>query len=61
MTGYEVARSLRERQETPKPILIAVTGWGDDQNIALALEAGFDRHLVKPVDPGEIERILQAL
>jgi signal transduction histidine kinase len=61
MTGYEVARSLRERQETPKPILIAVTGWGDEQNIALALEAGFDRHLVKPVDPGEIERILQAL
>lgn len=61
MTGYEVARNLRAHQETPKPILIAVTGWGDDQNIASALEAGFDRHLMKPVDPGEIERILQAL
>lgn len=61
MTGYDVARSLRAHQGTPKPTLIAVTGWGDDQNIASALEAGFDRHLTKPVDPAEIERILQAL
>jgi signal transduction histidine kinase len=61
MTGYEVARKLRAHEESPKPKLIAVTGWGDEQNISLAREAGFDRHLTKPVDPLEIERILQAL
>ena len=61
MTGYEVARQLRAHEETPKPKLIAVTGWGDEHNISLAREAGFDRHLTKPVDPLEIERILQAL
>ncbi len=61
MTGYEVARNLRARDEPLKPRLIAVTGWGDEQNISLAREAGFDRHLTKPVDPLEIERILKAL
>jgi CheY-like chemotaxis protein/anti-sigma regulatory factor (Ser/Thr protein kinase) len=61
MTGYEVARALRAKQETPKPRLIAVTGWGDEHNISLARDAGFDRHLTKPVDPLEIQRILQAL
>jgi signal transduction histidine kinase len=61
MTGYEVARNLRAREESPQPRLIAVTGWGDEQNISLARKAGFDRHLTKPVDPREIERIIQTL
>jgi signal transduction histidine kinase/CheY-like chemotaxis protein len=61
MTGFEVARNLRALETTPRPRLIAVTGWGDAANISLAQEAGFDRHLTKPVDPLEIGRILQAL
>jgi signal transduction histidine kinase len=61
MTGYEVARNLRAHEETPRPRLIAVTGWGDEHNVSLAQEAGFDRHLTKPVDPLEIERILETL
>ena len=61
MTGYEVARTLRAEEDTPRPRLIAVTGWGDEQNISLARDAGFDRHLTKPVDPMEIQRILLAL
>jgi signal transduction histidine kinase len=61
MTGYEVARNLRAHEETSRPKLIAVTGWGDEHNVSLAQEAGFDRHLTKPVDPLEIERILQTL
>jgi CheY-like chemotaxis protein len=61
MTGYEVARTLRAEEKTPKPRLIAVTGWGDERNIALAREAGFDRHLTKPVDPLEIQQILRTL
>ena len=61
MTGYEVARTLRAEENTPKPRLIAVTGWGDEGNISLARDAGFDRHLTKPVDPLEIQQILQTL
>jgi CheY-like chemotaxis protein len=61
MTGFEVARNLRAHEETPRPRLIAITGWGDEHNVSLAREAGFDRHLTKPVDPLEIERILQTL
>ena len=61
MTGYEVARTLRAEENTPKPRLIAVTGWGDEGNISLARDAGFDRHLTKPVDPVEIQQILQTL
>jgi signal transduction histidine kinase len=61
MTGYEVARNLRADEETPRTRLVAVSGWGDEENISLAREAGFDRHLTKPVDPLEIERIIQTL
>ena len=61
MTGYQVARNLRALETTPKPRLIAITGWGDARHISLAQEAGFDQHLTKPVDPLEIERILETL
>jgi len=61
MTGYEVARNVRALETTPKPKLIAVTGWGDAHHISLAQEAGFDQHLTKPVDPLEIERIVRLL
>ena len=61
MTGYEVARSLRALKTTPQPRLVAITGWGDAHHVSLAQEAGFDQHLTKPVDPLEIERILQML
>ncbi len=61
MTGYEVARNLHALGTSPKPKLIAITGWGDAHHVSLAQEAGFDQHLTKPVDPLEIERILQTL
>jgi CheY-like chemotaxis protein len=55
MDGYEVATALRGREETARAKLIAVTGYGRDEDRRRALEAGFDRHLTKPVDP---ERLL---
>ena len=58
--GYDVARRLRERPDTADCMLVAVTGWGQEGDRAQAREAGFDRHLVKPVDPSEIESILQS-
>jgi DNA-binding response OmpR family regulator len=56
VNGYEVARRLR--REAARCVLVAVTGWGQEEDRLRAREAGFDRHLVKPVDPGQIEAIL---
>ena len=50
MDGYEVARRLRQRAEARPPKLFAVTGYGQEQDRARALAAGFDDHIVKPVD-----------
>jgi signal transduction histidine kinase len=58
--GYDVARQLRRDAATADCLLVAVTGWGQEGDRAQAREAGFDRHLVKPVDPVEIEAILEA-
>jgi CheY-like chemotaxis protein len=49
ISGYEVARRLRARIRRPMKI-VAVTGWGQDYDKKRSLEAGFDEHLVKPVD-----------
>ncbi|MEP7262222.1 MAG: response regulator, partial [Usitatibacter sp.] len=57
--GYEVARRLRENPATANATLVAVTGWGQENDRKRAREAGFDRHLVKPVDPDEITAILE--
>ena len=58
--GYDVARQLRSQPATAGALLVAVTGWGQDNDRKRAREAGFDRHLVKPVDPAEIEQILES-
>jgi CheY-like chemotaxis protein len=60
MNGYETARRLREKPYGVDLMLIALTGWGqpDDRNRSLA--AGFDHHVVKPVDPSMLERLLAA-
>jgi signal transduction histidine kinase/CheY-like chemotaxis protein len=58
--GYDVARRLRDEAATAHCMLVAVTGWGQEGDRAQARAAGFDRHLVKPVDPSEIEAILES-
>jgi CheY-like chemotaxis protein len=51
MDGYELAQRLRALDETPSDLrLVAVTGYGLERDRRRALEAGFDAHLVKPVD-----------
>jgi CheY-like chemotaxis protein len=57
MNGYETARRLRSLYGAGIR-LIALTGWGAEENRRLANEAGFDRHLVKPVDPTMIAAAL---
>jgi PAS domain S-box-containing protein len=54
--GYEVARALRERRIAPIT-LVALTGWGQESDRRLAMEAGFDYHLTKPVDPEALNRL----
>ena len=58
--GYEVARRLRDLPATAECVLVAVTGWGQEDDRPRAREAGFDRHLVKPADPADIETILKS-
>jgi CheY-like chemotaxis protein/signal transduction histidine kinase len=57
MDGYEVARELRRRFDT-QLTLIALTGYGQPDDRRKALEAGFDLHLVKPVDPQQLFDLL---
>ena len=51
MDGYEVARRLRSSPASRGVLLVALTGWGQDSDRQKAKEAGFDAHMVKPVDP----------
>jgi PAS domain S-box-containing protein len=60
MDGYEVARQLRAREAFRAARLIAMTGWGQDADRERSRQAGFDLHLVKPVDPAELRRVLGA-
>jgi signal transduction histidine kinase len=60
MTGYEVAQHMREDPRLPGVTIIAVTGWGQDVDRSRSLAAGFDRHLVKPVDLAALRHLIQA-
>lgn len=59
MNGYEVARSLRSRSGGRDLTLVAVTGWGRENDQIRSAEAGFDRHMTKPVDPATLESFLR--
>jgi CheY-like chemotaxis protein/two-component sensor histidine kinase len=58
MDGYEVARQVRSRPERADTLLIALTGWGQDQDFQRTQRAGFDHHLVKPPDLNKLREIL---
>lgn len=61
MDGYELARQLREHPSTASATLIAVTGYGRDDDRKRSKAAGFDHHLVKPVNPDELNRLLKSV
>jgi signal transduction histidine kinase/ActR/RegA family two-component response regulator len=60
MDGYELARRLVAAL-TPQPFLVALTGYGQEQDRARARDAGFDEHIIKPVDPERLIRILEGV
>ena len=61
LNGYEVARRLRADAATAATPLIAVTGWGQSADKQAAADAGFDRHLLKPLNPDDLLQVLAAL
>ncbi len=58
LDGYQVASRLRRRRRTASALLVALTGYGQEEDQSRALAAGFDRHLIKPVDPRVIYELL---
>jgi len=61
LSGYDVARRLKQLPSLADVPLIAITGYGQDEDRRRLSEAGFDRHLVKPVDPGLLMKTLAAI
>jgi CheY-like chemotaxis protein/anti-sigma regulatory factor (Ser/Thr protein kinase) len=58
LNGYEAARRIRNQSWGRNMILVALTGWGQEEDKQRTREAGFDHHLIKPVEPAELRRIL---
>jgi CheY-like chemotaxis protein len=61
LNGYDTARRIRGQTWGKGMVLVTVTGWGQDEDKRQALEAGFDHHLVKPVDPAALEKLWAGL
>ena len=59
MNGYEVAGQLRRMPLGDEMLLVALTGWGQEDDKRRAVEAGFDHHLTKPVDAGAVAALLR--
>ncbi len=60
LTGYEVARLIRQTPGTESTVLVALTGWGADHDQEQARKAGFNHHLTKPADIAAIDALLAA-
>ncbi|NJL86165.1 MAG: response regulator [Leptolyngbyaceae cyanobacterium SM1_1_3] len=61
LNGYEVARKIREQPWGQNMVLVALTGWGQEEDRRQSQEAGFDAHMVKPIDHDALLRLLSEL
>lgn len=61
MSGYEVAAAIRALNRQPRPVLIAVSGYGTEGDRKQSYRSGIDLHLVKPVDPFELVSTIERL
>ena len=61
LNGFDAAREVRRRPWGEGMFLIALTGWGAEEDRRRSREAGFDRHLVKPVEPAALRELLAGL
>jgi signal transduction histidine kinase len=60
MDGYEVARRLKDSPEMAHAMLVAITGYGRPEDVTRSIEAGFDHHLVKPVEPDNLTALCES-
>ena len=58
LNGYDVAKQLRQMNHQRPQCLIAMTGYGSDEDRQRTEEAGFDHHIVKPIEPAELNKLL---
>jgi two-component system CheB/CheR fusion protein len=58
LDGFGVAKELRRNSATARARLIAISGYGQEDDVRRSREAGFDHHLVKPADPDELAKLL---
>ena len=61
MDGLEVCRSIRALPTDDQPVMVALTGWGREEDLRRTREAGFDDHLVKPVAADKLEALLRSV
>jgi CheY-like chemotaxis protein len=61
LNGYETARRIRQQPWGKDVVLVALTGWGQDDDRQKSRDAGFDSHIVKPIQMETLEELLRAL
>lgn len=61
LDGYGAARQIIAQSGRPLPRMVALSGWSQDEVVSKAQEAGFVRHLVKPVSPDHLRELLEQL
>lgn len=59
LSGFDVCRRIREQPWGRQMVMIAVTGWGEEEVRDRVTEAGFDHQIVKPIDPQQLVRLLE--
>jgi CheY-like chemotaxis protein len=60
LNGYDAAVAIRAIDRRWRPLLIALTGWGQAEDRKRSQAAGFDHHVVKPLNPDDLQRLLKA-
>jgi CheY-like chemotaxis protein len=61
LNGFDAARRMRDQPGGNGMVIVALTGWGQEEDRRRSQEAGFDHHIVKPVDPFALEKLLDEL
>lgn len=61
LNGYEVAQRIRQQEWGTSMFLVAVTGWGQDEDRRRSEDVGMNLHMVKPVEPAALDRMLASL
>jgi CheY-like chemotaxis protein len=61
LNGYDACARIRALPRGNEPTIVALTGWSQEEDKARSKQAGFDRHLVKPVEPKTLEGIIRSV